>query len=59
MTRLKTLTGALLLLAVTSAHAETWNRDAAYSRRVAEFQAAVAARPNDVNALVDLASFYL
>ena len=39
--------------------AAQWNRDAVYAERVATLRAAIAARPNDANALVDLAAFYL
>ena len=39
--------------------AAQWNRDAVYAARVAALRAAIAARPNDANALVDLAAFHL
>ena len=39
--------------------AAQWNRDAVYAERVAALQAAIRARPNDANALVDLGAFYL
>ncbi len=59
MTRRNLLLGTLAWLALTPAQAEVWNRDTVYAERVAAFQAAIAARPNDANALVDLAAFYL
>lgn len=49
----------LLLLTTGWPAAAQWNRDAVYAERVATLQAAVAARPNDANALVDLGAFYL
>jgi tetratricopeptide (TPR) repeat protein len=58
-TRMNTVLGMLLWLALIPAHADVWNRDTAYAERVAALQAAIAARPNDANALVDLAAFYL
>ena len=50
---------ALLWLTSVWPAAGQWNRDAAYAERVSALQAAIAARPNDVNALVDLGAFYL
>jgi tetratricopeptide (TPR) repeat protein len=49
----------LLLLTNAPPAAAQWSRDAVYAERAAALQAAVAARPNDVNALVDLGAFYL
>jgi tetratricopeptide (TPR) repeat protein len=46
-------------LSAVSLAGQAWNRDAVYAQRVAELKSAVAARPNDANALVDLAAFYL
>jgi hypothetical protein len=55
-----TVPGAVLWLALAPAQAaDAWNRDTAYAERAAALQAAVASRPNDANALVDLAAFYL
>jgi tetratricopeptide (TPR) repeat protein len=59
MTRLGLVLGALAWLAVAPAHADDWDRDRVYAERVAALEAAIAARPNDANALVDLAAFYL
>ena len=59
MTRLNIVLATLLWLALVPAHADVWNRDTVYAGRVAALQAAIAARPNDANALVDLAAFYL
>ncbi len=49
----------LALFVSTPAGAQAWNRDVVFAQRVAELQRAVAARPNDANALVDLAAFHL
>jgi len=49
----------LLWLALMPAHADVWNRDTVYAEKVATLQAAIKAKPNDANALVDLAAFYL
>jgi hypothetical protein len=53
------LTIAMLLLTAVRPAAAEWNQDAVYAEKVAALQAAIAARPNDVNALVDLGAFYL
>ncbi len=50
---------AAIYLSATSASGQAWNRDVVYAQRVAELKRAVDARPNDPNALVDLAVFYL
>jgi hypothetical protein len=50
---------SLLWLVFMPANAGVWNRDTVYAERVAALQAAIAAKPNDANALVDLAAFYL
>jgi tetratricopeptide (TPR) repeat protein len=50
---------SVLWLGGAPLHADDWSRDAAYAQRVSTLQAAIAARPNDPNALVDLAAFYL
>lgn len=46
-------------LFVAPAHAADWDREAAYTARVAEFKKQIAAQPNNPDALVALASFYL
>jgi hypothetical protein len=53
------IAGVLGLCGHAALHALEWNRDAVYAERVRTLQAAIAARPNDANALVDLAAFYL
>jgi hypothetical protein len=50
---------AALGLVVAAPAAAQWNRDVVYAERVRVLQAAIARRPNDANALVDLAAFYL
>ncbi|MGQ0812815.1 MAG: hypothetical protein ACT4OO_16525 [Nitrospiraceae bacterium] len=59
MTRRNMVLAALLWLALMPAHADIWNRDTVYAERVAALQAAIKAKPNDANTLVDLAAFYL
>lgn len=59
MTRRNMVLVALLWLALMSARADVWNRDTVYTERVTALQAAITAKPNDANALVDLAAFYL
>lgn len=49
----------LISLVSIAAPAAQWNRDAVYADRVRTLQAAIAARPADPDALVDLAAFYL
>lgn len=49
----------LLLLATAASAAEAWNPNVVYAEREAVLKSAIAARPNDVNALVDLGAFYL
>jgi tetratricopeptide (TPR) repeat protein len=57
--RLLAVAAWLWLVGGAPAAAQPWNRDTAYSEREAALRRAIAARPNDVNALVDLAAFYL
>lgn len=47
------------LVLTRSVAAQAWDRDAVFAAREAEHKRAVAARPNDPDALVTLASFYL
>jgi len=54
-----TVASLLWLISALPAAAQPWNRDAAYAERETMLRAAIAARPNDANALVDLAAFYL
>lgn len=57
--RVLAIAGVLWLGSVWLHGAQQWNRDAVYAERVASLQTAIKSRPNDVNALVDLAAFYL
>ena len=59
MSRLNPAVAAVLCLSCSLAHADTWNRDAIYAQRVAELRMALAARPSDASALVEMAAFYL
>lgn len=59
MTRRNLVLATLLWHTLMPAHADLWNRDRVYAERVAALQAAINANPNDANALVDLAAFYL
>jgi hypothetical protein len=59
MGRRTLMLATLLWLTLMPAHADVWNRDRVYAERVAALQAAITAKPNDANALVDLAAFYL
>lgn len=59
VTRPSMVFGILLWLLLMPARADVWNRDTVYAERLAALQAAIGARPNDANALVDLAAFYL
>ena len=48
---LSTLLRSWVWLAPVPAHADVWDRDTVYAERVGALQAAIAAKPNDANAL--------
>jgi tetratricopeptide (TPR) repeat protein len=59
MSRQAMVIALAMMFPVCTAHAQSWDRDAAYAQRVADLKKRVETNPNDVDALVNLGAFYL